>query len=89
MYYCSKCHKYTNKYHEYTNEYHLPVCVDCIGLAEVKAYQKVAFRTRYLMKRRSQQQQIPQYQTKNHLMLEPPASIDMMLEIAEQLNHRR
>ena len=81
-FYCNRCHVFKTESGCHFDDDYLPICVDCIAYAEVRAFQKESFITRW---RKPKAQQIVQtFQRSNNLRLIDP-NMDVELEVAEQL----
>lgn len=84
-FYCVACHKQkpiTTSLGYQLNKKYQKVCFECIGHAEVIAFQKTSFFTRWRKLKKEKAE--PIFQRSNKLQLEAP-NIDVELEIAEQL----
>jgi len=80
-FYCTHCHTYTELTVKLQYQYNQDgncVCFECIGKAEVHAFQKGSFRARW------RKQIEGTYTPQNNLQLIPP-TLEMTLELAEQL----
>lgn len=84
-FYCIECHKHkpiTNNFGYQLNKKYQKVCFECIGHAEVIAFQKTSFFARW--KKLKKEKTEPVFQRSNKLQIQAP-DIDIELEIAEQL----